>query len=113
MLHDVGLLDASVKINGLDALCFADGAVFVIFMWPLCGVIFGLFLKYFTLLRKVSSAMQQTCFLCTGCFLDQRYCIFSPALASTDLLGIGRQGGFSSLSFPDMNVMVGIFPSIF
>ena len=43
MLHDVVFLDAAVKINSLITLCFADRAVFAIFMWPLRGVLLRIF----------------------------------------------------------------------
>ena len=58
MIHDVGLLDADVELDRLTTFCFASGTVFVIFIWPLHGVLLRLFLKYFTLLRGVSGAMQ-------------------------------------------------------
>ena len=45
MIHDVGLLDAAIELDRLTTLCFTAGAGFNIFMWPLCGVIFGLFLS--------------------------------------------------------------------
>ena len=62
MLHDVGLLDAAVELDGLTTLFFAAGAGFIIFMWLPHGVLLGVFLKYFTLLGGVSGAMQQACF---------------------------------------------------
>ena len=39
--------------------------------------------------------------------------IFCLALASASILGVGRRGRFSYLSFPDMTVTVGIFPNGF
>ena len=62
MIHDVGLLYAAIKLNGLTMICFPARSGFILFMWPLCGVIFGVILKYFTLLRGVSGAMQQAYF---------------------------------------------------
>ena len=59
MIHNVGLLDAASKINRIATLCSAAGASFIIFLWLLCDVLFGVFLKYFTLLRGLYGAMQQ------------------------------------------------------
>ena len=61
MLHDNGLLNAAVKLDRITTLCFAAVVGFVIFMCPLCGLLFGVFRKYFTLLRLVSRDMQQAC----------------------------------------------------
>ena len=60
--HDVGFLDAAIKLVGLTTPCFAARAGFIFFAWPLCGVILGVFFEYFTLLGGVSGAMQQACF---------------------------------------------------
>ena len=49
MLHDVGLLDAAVELNILTTLSFASESVFDISMWPLLGILFGVFLKHLTL----------------------------------------------------------------
>ena len=38
-------------------------------------------------------------------------CIFSLEISSALLLGVGGKGIFSSLSFPDVTVTVGFFPS--
>ena len=54
MLHDVGFLDTSVKLSELTTLCSAVGAGLIIFTWLLCGILFGVFLKYFPLLIGVS-----------------------------------------------------------
>ena len=99
MLHDFGFLDAAVELDGLTMLCFSAGAGFILFVWLLCGVIFRLFLQ----------AMQKLWFIYTSCLLAWRFC---PGLASAALLEVGRQSGCSSLSFPEMIVIVGIL-SIF
>ena len=49
-------------------------------------------------------------FFFTGSLLNRTECIYFLVLARASLLGVGRLGGFSSLSFPGMTVMVGICP---
>ena len=57
--HGVQVLCLSVKLDGINVLFVAIGAVFFIFVLPLLGVILGLFLDYFALLRRVPGAMHQ------------------------------------------------------
>ena len=45
----------------------------------------------------------------SACCLDGVHIFL--ALARAALLGVGCQGGFSSLNFPTMTFMVGIYPS--
>ena len=113
MLHDVGLLEAAVKLDRITTACFAAGAGFIIFMWPLRGILFGVSLRYFTLLRGVSGVMKQACVIQTSNLLAWRDHFFCLALAIATLLGVGRRGGLSSLSVPGMTVTVGIFPLYF
>ena len=51
ILHDVGLLDTDVELDGLTSLYFAAGTGLIFFMYNLCSVLFGVLLKYFTLPR--------------------------------------------------------------
>ena len=44
--HGVDLLRFAVKLDGLTTLGFATGAVLYAFVWPLCGVLFGVILQY-------------------------------------------------------------------
>ena len=42
--HGVNLLRLAVKLDGIVTLFLADGAGFFIFVWPLHGILLGLFL---------------------------------------------------------------------
>ena len=101
--YAVHLFYCAVKIDGA-------GAGFYFNMWPLRGVLGKLFLQYFVLFCKVPEAMQQP-FLkfCLANFSDGLH--FCLALTSAAHIGVGRQGGFSSLSFAAMTGTVGIFPN--
>ena len=70
--HDVGFLDAAIKLVGLTTLCFAARVGFIFFAWLFCGVILGVFFEYFTLLGGVSGSMQKASFICTGHLLSWR-----------------------------------------
>ena len=108
IFHYVDFLHVSVKLDRLTTLGFSAGAGFVIFVWPLCGVFPGVLLEYFTILILVSGYMHKSCVSCTSHLLTCREYIFCLALASAALLGVGRLGGFSSLSFPGVVITVGI-----
>ena len=95
IFHYVDFLHVSVKLDRLTTLGFSAGAGFVIFVWPLCGVFLGVLLD-------------KSCVSCTSHLLTCREYIFCLALASAALLGVGRLGGFSSLSFPGVVITVGI-----
>ena len=105
MLYGVGLFNASVEINRLITLCFSAGAGIIIFILPLHGGSITLVLR---IPQRSVGSIQQEFLFCTGHLLAWRDCIFCLALVSAALLRIGRQGGFSSLSFPAMTVMVSI-----
>ena len=77
-------------------------------MWSLRGVIGGVILEYFALLRRVLGAMQQACFT-SGQPIAMMDCIYCPALVSADRLGVGSRSVFSSISFPAMTGTVGVF----
>ena len=66
MLLDVDFLHISAEIDGITTLGLAAIAGFVFFVWPLHGVLLGVFLEYFTLLIGVYGAMQQACVSRTG-----------------------------------------------
>ena len=59
-------------------------------MWTLCGVLFGVFLEYFTLLKGVSGVVQQACFSAlVVCLLKETefFVLFFPARPFSGLLG--------------------------
>ena len=58
--------------------------------------------------RSVEAMQQGFVFSPAVCSLIETG-FFNLALARADLLRVGIQGGFSSLSFPDMTLMVGIY----
>ena len=93
MFHDVDFLHVVSKLNGLTMLDFPSGVGFILFVWPLCGVLLGVLIYYFTLLRGVSGAMQHSCLSHTGHLLARRDYIFFLALASSVLIGVGRRYG--------------------
>ena len=53
--------------------------------------------------------MNESCFS-YGRKIDRMASIFFLALVSAAYHGVGRRGGFYPLSFPAMNVTVGIYP---
>ena len=110
MLHDIDFLNVYVKLDGLTMLGFSVGAGFILFVWPLCGVILGVLFEYFKILGGVSGAIKQACVSRTSHIIAQRDYIFCPELSRTALMGVGRRGVFPYLSFPDMAVMVVILP---
>ena len=69
-----------------------------------------MFLEYLALVRRVPRAMQQACFPSVQ-LIAHMACMFCLAPASAALFGVGRQGGFSSLSLPEMSGTVGICPN--
>ena len=108
--HVVHLLCCAIEIDDLTTFFIAAGAGLFLVVWPLCGILERLFLEYFSLFRRLPGSMQQEYFPSSWPIYWMAY-IFCLALASAALLGVGGRGGFSSLSFPSMNVMVGIFPN--
>ena len=86
MLHDVLSLEDSVELDGITTPCFSPGAGLIFFVWPQCGSLIGLFLKYFTLLRGVSEVIQQALFICTVCLIAWRDCIFVLCFPARALL---------------------------
>ena len=107
--HDVNLLRLTVKLDGLTALFIAAGAGLLVLEWPLCCILFGVLLKYFSPSYIVTGSMQQACF-CTGISIYWMACIIFIELASAALLGVGWRGVLSSVKFPTMTGMVGLFP---
>ena len=71
------------------------------------NVMFGEVLQKLALFRRVPGAMQHSCIFCTSRRIAWMSCIISLALTSTDLLGVRRQGGSSSLLLPAKNGSVG------
>ena len=65
--------------------------------------------KYFTFFRRMLGAVQSAIFISSRRF-TWTDCIFYLEISSVYLLGVGRRGGSSSLTFPDLTRMVGIFP---
>ena len=82
----------------------------------LCGRWTAYFLEYFLITLHSSEECLGPCnkhvFYCTGCIIAWRACFFCLVLASAALIRVDRWGEFSSLSFPDMTITVGICPSI-
>ena len=108
--HTVHLFCCTVELDSLTTFFAAVRAGFYFIVWPLCGVLGRLFLQYFALFCKVPGAMQQPFFkFCLDNFSDGLH--FCLALTSAAHIGVGRQGGFSSLSFAAMTGTVGIFPN--
>ena len=80
-----------------------------------CGFYATYFLEYFLSILHSSEDCMGPCskhsFSAPVVFFLERL-NFCLASSSTDLLGVGIRGGFYSLSFHDMTVMVAICPSI-
>ena len=96
-----------VELDSLTTNCFAAGEGFFVFVWPIYGVLIGLFLEYFTILYIFPGAMHEACFV-TGRLISLMACMIFLALINANLLRVGCKGGFSSLTFPTMNGTVGI-----
>ena len=90
VFHDIDFLCIFVEVNGFATLKLAAGLVLFIFMDPLCGVLFGVNLNYFTLLIGVSGAMHQACTFSSIWRITQMDFIFCLAFASAALLRVGR-----------------------
>ena len=104
-------LSVVVELDGFVTLGIAAGAVFFRFMGPLRGLLFRVDFYSFTLFMRVFGDMQQVCIFCFVGRIASMTCIFCLVFASAALLGVGRQGRFSSLLFPDVDVTVGFLPS--
>ena len=76
MFHDVGLLEADVKLDSIITLLCAAGADFAIFMWTLSGILFRILFYWFTFFQGMYRAMQQACFICTSHPFTWIECIF-------------------------------------
>ena len=102
MFHDVDFLHVSVEIDGLTTLGFDAGVGFVFFVWPLWGVLLGLFLDYFTIFRGVSGAMRQACVSRISRLLTWRDSIFFlnfPVRPFSGLVGEADSPTFLFLKF--------------
>ena len=64
--YGVNLLRLTVEIDILSALFVAAGAGFLLFLWPLFGVVPGVLLEYFALLRRFPGDMHKECFSPVG-----------------------------------------------
>ena len=60
--HDGNLLRLAVKLDSLTTPFLAIRAGFFLFVWPLRGVLLGVFLEYFVLFCRVPGAMHQESF---------------------------------------------------
>ena len=115
--HGVNLLSLAIELDGLATIFLAaKSGFFFLFVWPLCGILLGLFIEYFALFCRVSGAMHQVCFF-TGLPIAQMACMICLAISSAALLGVGWIGKLSSLTFPGMTgtvrfCPVGIFRSV-
>ena len=86
--HGVNLLHFPVKLDGLATLFLASGTSFFLFVWLLNGVLLGLLMNYFALLRRVPRAMHQYFFV-TGWPISQMACIIFLVISRVALLGVG------------------------
>ena len=87
--HGVNLLRLAIELDGLATMFLAaKSGFFFLFVWPLCGILLGLFIEYFALFCRVSGAMHQVCFY-TGRSIDQMACMIFPEISGVDLLGVG------------------------
>ena len=86
--HGVHLLHLAVKLEGHTTLFVVAVAGFFMFVLPLLGVLIGVFLEYFTLLRRVPRVMHQACFV-TSHMIAQMACMVFLVLDSADLLRVG------------------------
>ena len=107
MLFTSSVVPSNLTVLPRFFVAVVVGLSFVV--WPLRGVLGGVILQYFTFFCRVPGAMQQACFP-SGRPIARMACIYCLVLASAARIGVGRQGGFSSLSFPSMTGTVGIFP---
>ena len=85
--HAIYLLRLAIKLYRLATLGFDDGTVFFVFLGPLCGLLLGVFLEYFTLFRRVSGSMHKAFFV-TGHPIAQMTFMIFLMLSRAALLGI-------------------------
>ena len=86
--HGVNLLHCAVKLDGFGSLV-ASGAEFLVLVLMLRGALLSVFFKDFTNFQRVPGAMQQACLFFTFRRITWIVCIFSLALVSAALLGVG------------------------
>ena len=106
--HGVKLLCCVVKLDSIGTFV-AAGAGLLVLVWMLRIELLGVLFKDFTPIWRVPMEMQQTCIFRTGRSITWMACIVFLVLASTDLLGVGRQGGCSSIFLPTRNGTIGLF----
>ena len=106
--HAVYFLHCPVKLDGLTMIFVASGSGF--FVGPLHIVLIGLLLDYFTIFHILYRAMHQACFVANWT-IAWIACMIILSLDIAALLGVGCQGIFCSLMFPDVTGTVGICPS--
>ena len=86
--HEIDFLCIFIKIDGFATPRIAAGAGLFILMGPLRGIIFGVNIKYFILLRGVSGAIQKACLFSSGQRITWMAYIFCLALANAAILGV-------------------------
>ena len=89
VFHDIDSLFTFHELDGFNTIRFAARARFFILMRTLCGVLFGINLKYFTLLRGVSRAMHNACIFSACQRITFMTWIFCFAPVSVEFLGVG------------------------
>ena len=110
--NGVNLLSCVVELGSIGELVVSSGAGLLVLVWMMCAELLGVFLKEFKLFRRVTGSMKQECIFRTGWGITQMPCIFSIALSSTALIGVGWRGGYY-YPFPPANTgMVNFLPLI-
>ena len=87
--HVVHLFCCAVELYGLTTFFIAARAALYFIVWPLCNVLGGIFLRYFSIFHRLPGAMQQAYFSSVRPIAWMAY-IFCLALDIADLLGVGR-----------------------
>ena len=68
---------------------FYDVAGFFLLVWPLHGVLLGVFIDYFALLCRLPRVVQKEFLFSTGCPIARMACVIFLALSAAALLGFG------------------------
>ena len=107
--HGIHLLCVHCQILWYYQDFSVAGAGLLVFIWPLRGVLIGVFLEYFSLWSILTEAMHQSCFV-TSRKISRMACMNFLVISSAALLGVVWKCDFSSLKFTVMIGTVGFFP---
>ena len=99
VFHDIGFLFIFFELDGFTMLSFSAGAGFFILTRLLRSIIFGIHLKYFTLLRRMYRDMHHTFLFSTSWRITWMDCIFVLRLPVRPFSGLVGKAASPPLRF--------------